>query len=235
MGNAYVSFVSDTDFVECVKWVCEAYPTGLERIDLEFLVKTSVDPFKMLFDMGNGSFGTKTWIENEKIRQTDKTVNNRIGDFHQMLLGKVDGWENLGVGHTTGVDLKKDDNTIFVELKNKYNTMNSSSQSKCFDKLQDITVKFPKVRAYWAYIVSKDGSSGEKMWEYNRQDEHFKDDRIRVIWGKNVYELVTGNPNSLEETWRALPKAIGKFLDSEMKFNRQDLEIIKKFSRHIFE
>ena len=214
--------------------VWEAYPAQIERSEIQVLKETSVDPFKMVFDMGNSGFGTKTWIKNEKIRQADKTVNNRIGDFHQMLLGKVKGWEDLGIGHITELDLRKRDNSVFIELKNKYNTMNSSSQSKCHDKLENVLEKFPKATAYWAFIVSKDGSSGEKVWVYNRHEEHFSDDRLRVIWGKQVYELITENPNALEETWNALPLAINEFIDSKIEFNEQDKKILLELSQYIF-
>ena len=234
MANDYVSFVSDKDFLECVQRVCEAYPAQVERSEIQFLKETSVDPFKMIFDMGNSGFGTRTWIKNEKIRQADKTVNNRIGDFHQRLLGKVKGWEDLGIGHITELDLRKKDNSVFIELKNKYNTMNSSSLSKCHDKLEKVLEKFPNATAYWAYIVSKDGSSGEKVWVYNRQEEHFSDDRLRVIWGKEVYELITENPNALEETWKALPLAINEFIDSKIEYDGHDKKILAELSQYLF-
>lgn len=233
-SNKYVSFLSDKDFLGCVKWVCEAYPKEVKRTEIDFLKETSVDPFKMIFDMKNGGFGTKNWINNEKMRQADKTVNNRIGDFHQRILGKVKGWEDLGTGHITEVDLRKKDNSIFIELKNKYNTMNSSSQSKCRDKLENITIDFPEATAYWAYIISKDGTSGEKIWKYTRKGEEFINQRVKVIYGKKVYELVTGSPNSLEETWIALPQAIEDVIGSKIQFNNQDQEILKEFSRHVF-
>lgn len=234
IGNKYVSYVSDRDFLKCVKWVCDGYPEDVERAEIDFLRETSVDPFKMVFDMVNGEIGTKNWIKNEKMRQADKTVNNRVGDFHQRLLGSVDGWEDLGVGHVTEVDLRKTDNSIFMELKNKYNTMNSSSQSKCRDKLDNISKEFPEATAYWAYIVSKNGSSGEKVWEYTRKGEKFINERVKVIWGKKVYEVVTGNPNALEETWNALPQAINDVIGSEMQINDQDKKILGEFSKHIF-
>lgn len=234
MSNRYVSFVSDSDFLECVKWVCEAYPSEIERTELDFLKETSVDYFKMLFDMFNGDLNVENWLKKEKLRQADKTVNNRIGDFHQMLLGKVDGWQDLGRGHKLGIDLKKSDDSVFIELKNKFNTMNSSSQSRCWDKLEAILEKYPKATAYWAYIISKHGDSGEKVWEYRRHGETFVNNKIKVIWGKNVYELVTGNPNALEETWNALPLAINDLIGSNVVINSKDQKILLELSKHVF-
>lgn len=232
--NKYVSFLSDQDFLKCVKWVCDAYPGDVKRAKIDFLKETSVDPFKMIFDIGNGGFGTGDWIKNEKIRQADKTVNNRIGDFHQMILGSVKGWEDLGRGHVTELDLRKTDNSIFMELKNKFNTMNSSSLSKCRDKLDKVAKDYPNATAYWAYIVSKDGTSGEKVWEYSRKGEKFVNMRVKVIWGTKVYELVTGNPDAMKETWKALPLAISDVIGSENQLNTQDNEILAEFSKYVF-
>lgn len=233
-SNRYVSFISDDDFLECVEWVCNAYPTKIDRTSLEFLEETSVDYFKMIFDMANGDLDIKAWITNEELRQGDKTVNNRVGNFHQMLLGKVEGWEDLGTGHPLEIDLKKEDDSVFIELKNKFNTMNSSSKSKCWDKLEAVAEKYPESTVYWAYIISKNGDSGEKAWEYTRQGNSFFNERIKVIWGKNVYKLVTGDINSLKETWEAIPLAIRDVTCSETKFKEHDHKILTELSKHVF-
>ena len=36
MVNKYVDFVSDEDFLECIKWVCDSYPIN-DKIDM-FLI-----------------------------------------------------------------------------------------------------------------------------------------------------------------------------------------------------
>ena len=98
-------------------------------------------------------------------RQQDKTINNKIGEFHQELLGKVDGWMDLGIGDETEIDLKKEDNTVFIELKNKYNTMNSSSEKTCREKLEKVIEKYPDATVYWAYVISKNYKSEDRIWK----------------------------------------------------------------------
>ena len=51
-----------------------------------------------------------------------------------MILGSVDGWDN----HDAGYDLECDARIILAEIKNKWNTMNSSNrrQSKMIWKLR---------------------------------------------------------------------------------------------------
>jgi hypothetical protein len=223
--NKYVDFVSDEDFLKCVKLVCDSYPEDTANIDMGELQRNTIDPFKVVFDIMNTGMNINSWISNEKIRQNDKTINNKIGEFHQMLLGFVNGWKNLGIGDDTKVDLKKEDNTIFVELKNKWNTMNSDATDKCHDKLANAIRDYPKATAYWAYIISKDGSSGQSVWRYH-DDEN---DRIKKIWGKEVYKMITGRNTALDELWKALPLAISDYLDSKIKFSEDEKQQLGKF------
>ena len=119
--NKYVSFVSDEIFLEEVEKVVDAYATDedLSKTPWEVLSnsKETIDQFKTIFDIYSNRFTLEDWINFEIPRQHDKTVSNRVGDFHQNLLGSVDGWINLGRGDPSGMDLKKEDNSIWIELK----------------------------------------------------------------------------------------------------------------------
>lgn len=212
MSNKYVDFVSDEDFLRCVKWICDSYPKNNgKEVDMKKLQKNTVDPFKMLFDVCNTDVDIETWVKNEEIRQSDKTVNNKVGEFHQKLLGCVEGWEDLETGHFLQIDLKNKENTIFIELKNKHNTMNSSSTDSCRNKLEKIIELYPNAKAYWGFIVTKDGSSGESTWEYQGRN----DKRIKKVWGKKVYELITGDTEALNKLWKAIPIAVKDLLRKE--------------------
>lgn len=228
--NKYVRFVSDEHFLNCVKWVCDSYPEKSDEVDMEKLQKNIVDPFKMIFDIINGKICVDDWIKNEVIRQSDKTINNRIGDFHQKLLGGVTGWTDLGVGDESKVDLMKNDKSVFMELKNKFNTTNSDSLSKVRDKLSLAVTTNPRATAYWAYIIEKDGSSGESDWNYLGDNNL----HIKKIWGANVYEKVTGNRSALEETWKALPKAISDVIGKEHKIGSGDMKKLVDFFQSAF-
>lgn len=223
--NRYVDFVSDEHFLKCVKWVCDAYPVKSEKIDMTALQRNAIDPFKMIFDVINGKICVDDWLKNEVIRQSDKTINNRVGEFHQKLLGGVTGWDDLGIGDLSKVDLRKNDNSIFIELKNKFNTVNSDSLSKVRDKLEMAVKNNPKCNAYWAYILEKDGSSGVSTWIYAGKNEP----RIKKIWGSNVYELVTGDKNALEKTWKALPIAISDLLGQKRELSQTDIKLLSEF------
>jgi len=184
----------------------------------------------MVLDMMNGNIGLKSLLSNEVLRQNDKTSGGRIGDFHQKLLGGVKGWTDLGVGDKTKVDLKKNDNTVFMELKNKYNTVNADSLASVRRKLEKITEDYNGSIAYWAYIVEKNGSSGESEWIYRGNNNP----SIKKIWGNKIYELITGQPDALEKTWLALPLAIKDIRGQKAKISDADMEELKQWFKDAF-
>lgn len=231
--NKYVSFVSDEDFIKCVEHVVNAYlSANTTETPLKILKesKNTIDEFKTLFDVCVNQVGFKGWTNFELIRQNDKTINNKIGEFHQELLGKVDGWVDLGVGDETEIDLKKEDNTIFIELKNKYNTMNSSSTKTCREKLENVINRYPDATAYWAYVINKNYKSEDRIWLYHERE----DERIRRISGDKLYEMITGDSHALEKVFEAIPKAIVDILNEDYKLSKTDQTIMEEYKQYIF-
>jgi hypothetical protein len=231
MTNQYVDFVSDEHFLKCVRWVCDAYLDPSLKLDKTWLQRNGVDPFKMVFDMVVRNRNFESLMEQEKSRQYDKKSGGRIGDFHQKLLGGVKGWVDLGVGDESKVDLKKEDNTIFIELKNKYNTVNSDSLSAVRQKLVKITKDFPNSIAYWAFVIEKNGTSGESEWVYLGDNNP----KLKKIWGSKLYELITGKPDALERTWIALPIAIKDILKDSETISSSDMKELQIWFKDGFE
>ena len=239
--NRYVSFVSDEIFLEEVKKVVDAYATDedLSKTPWEVLSNSreTIDQFKTIFDIYSNKFSLTDWINFEIPRQHDKTASNRVGDFHQNLLGRVDGWVNLGRGHKTGMDLKNEDGSIWIELKNKYNTMNSSSLRDTRFKCEELAEKYPDAKIYWAYIVSQNYESFDKTWEYTDNKEnvvHKVNDNIRNIAGEQVYTLVTGDETAFEQLFDALPKAINDIKKSRYKLSPKDQLVFDNYKQLIF-
>lgn len=231
--NKFVDFVSDEDFLECINHVINIYPNFNNfKTSREVLTKSdnTIDEFKMIFDMCMGQMNIDAWSKFELNRQKDKSINNKVGEFHQKLLGKVDGWIDLGIGDETEIDLKKEDNSIFIELKNKHNTMNSSSKDQCREKLENIIEKYPDAIAYWAYIISKNYKSENKIWIYKQREN----ERIKIISGYKVYELVTGDPKALEKTFNAIPKAIIHLFGEEYSLSKEDKLLLKEYNNMFF-
>jgi len=231
--NKYVEFVSDEDFLECVKHVIDFYLSDEYQEEPMTVLKESkndIDAIKTIFDITVKQIGFDGWANKEMERQQDKTINNKIGEFHQELLGKVEGWVDLGVGDETEIDLKKEDNTVFIELKNKHNTMNSSSTKTCREKLENVIEQYHDATAYWAYIISRKYRSENRVWKYQGRE----DEKIRRISGDLLYEMITGDSNALEKVYEAIPKAIVDLLGEDYKLLPYDEKLMKEFQEFIY-
>ena len=80
---------------------------------------------------------------------------------------------------------------------------------------------------YYAYIVPKKMGSGEQIWKTSQREPHI---HIFEIWGARVYELVTGDEQALQKTWKALPKAI----DDRYKLSPSDRQQLLEFFQAAF-
>ena len=239
--NKYVTFVSDEIFLEEVEKVVNAYANDedLSKTSEEVLInsKETIDQFKTIFDIYSNRFNLNDWKNFEIARQHDKKASNRVGDFHQNLLGRVDGWVNLGRGHPSGMDLKKEDDSIWIELKNKYNTMNSSSLRDTRFKCEELAEKYPNAKIYWAYIVSSNYDSFDITWKYSDNKKgitHELNENIRNIAGKDVYTLVTGDETAFEQLFNALPKAINDIKKTKYNLSPKDQLILEEYKQNIF-
>jgi len=214
----YVSFVTNRQFEKAVRHVLSASDSAKELKNSAVkavkakdiyacgLFDNAIDPFKMKVTISISRKHRQQWLKNEIKRQIDKTFEQKIGEFHQILLGSVNGWVDLGVGDDTEVDLFNKDEEIYIELKNKFNTCNGDSLNKVRDKLEAIVRSSRTASAYWAYIIpNTKNKSDTKVW---KKKGRRLNKRINKCWGSDVYKLVTGKAESLDETYKALPKAI---------------------------
>lgn len=100
---------------------------------------------------------SKENIESLKTAFKQKQKKMKEGELAQTLIGNWIGWEDLGIGHTSGLDCRKKDNTIIMDVKNKWNTCNSGSKKDLFDKLSTYKKENPSTRCVWAIINPKPG------------------------------------------------------------------------------
>ena len=88
-------------------------------------IRNVIDPFLSLVIAS--VFGIQDPKELVKIQNAESALrglSNAIGNFHQQILGSVDGWEN----HDAGYDLECSTRRIVAEVKNKWNTMNAPNR-----------------------------------------------------------------------------------------------------------
>ena len=125
----------------------------------------------------------------ENIKQLEIAFKQRQkqmkeGELAQILIGNWIGWNNLGVGNSSGLDCQKKDNSIIMEIKNKWNTCNSGSAKDVLNKLSNYKKKHPKTRCIWAIVNPK--SNCKKLHE----KIIYKDVEIEKIQGYELFKLV---------------------------------------------
>ena len=115
-----LGFISDQDLYN---HVFETISRLKMSMDLTSFEKNIVDPIKMTIEIHAYQTSPQQAIDREIARQLGKTVEAAVGWFHQNIFRYIKGWEIP----KDGVDVMNTEGTIFGEMKNKYNTMNSSS------------------------------------------------------------------------------------------------------------
>jgi hypothetical protein len=105
------------------------------------------------------------------------------GKFVQEVLGSFPGWESLGEGHETGLDLFNESKGIYIELKNRYNTDNASAKAKNLEKLARQAQN--GYRAIYG-VVNDKTTSGQK------KSIQVEDIEIEYLSADKLFKEITG-------------------------------------------
>ncbi len=231
MSLIELSYITDALLEEAVAKVVFATKKHL-RSGESLNHKNTVDPFSAIFDSMIQNISYSDWVNQERARQAQKTLQNAIGNFHQNVLGFVPGWENLKVGK--GLDLRNDSRNIIAEVKNKHNTMNSSSALATYEKMQKQLDWDPSCKGYTAYCViiipHTKKALNTPFAPTEKGVSRQKREDIRIIDGKSFYELVTGQSDALAHLYNRLPIILAKVLKSSVKLTdiAEYLDLFKK-------
>lgn len=209
MANKYLSYVTDEHFLTCIENLHEAYLRAKNNVTKDNFYKNKIDTIKLSFDAKFNDIDEEDLIQSEVLRQIDKSINNSIGTFHEEVLGGVEGFE---VGKLSGFDIKAKDNSLFADIKNKHNTMNSSSAEALFQKLARYANDYKQAKCYWVQILAK-GSFNEH-WKGEINGKEYSHSRVFKISGDQFYALVSGEDDALYQLYKALPSAISDYLHS---------------------
>lgn len=218
MKNKYVNFISDAHLLNCIANLHKAYLKAKNNISKNSFYSNKVDTIKLTFDSKFNDIDEESLIQAEILRQIDKSINNSIGTFHEQILGGIKGFE---VGNLSGFDIKATDDTLFADIKNKHNTMNSSSAEALFQKLARYADTYKKAKCYWVQILAK-GSFSE-LWKGEINGKEYSHSRVYKISGDQFYALLSSQENALFQLYKALPIVIKDYLNSI----EQDKTVIK--------
>ena len=207
MTNKYVNFISDKHFLECIENLYNSYIKAKEGISQKKFYSNKIDVFKLTFDSKFNNITEEAVIKNEIMRQIDKSINNSIGTFHEQLLGGIKGYK---MGNLSGYDIKATNDTLFADIKNKHNTMNSSAAESLFQKLSHYADNHKKAKCYWVQILAK--NSFCERWSGDINGKEYSHSRVYKISGDKFYALLTGQDDAFFAIYRALPLVISDFL-----------------------
>lgn len=211
MRNYNLGFISDENIYKHVKETVMRYSAS---IDLKAFNKNIIDPIKLTFDSKVYGRTMEEVIASECMRQMDKSNNNHIGYFHQNL------FRYAGNGWTVpeeGFDVVNEEKHIFVEMKNKHNTMNSTSGQKTYIKMQNKIVRDSKATCMLVEAIAT--RSQNKTWIVTVDKERFNNENIRRVSMDKFYEIVFGDAEAFVKMCRALPDIIDDVIES---MNREE-------------
>ncbi len=218
-----VNFISYTDLVKHVSLTIDQYGDKLKSFDLERFNKNIVDPIKLLFDKEVYRQNWETTISNEIFRQRDKSNNNDIGYFHQRIFsyinncvvpenGEMGGWDVI-FSNEEGIDIDGVlVHKIYVEMKNKHNTMNSSSSQRTYIKMQNQIMQDDDCACFLVEAIAK--HSQNIKWAISLDGRQVSHRLIRRVSMDKFYEIITGDPEGFFKLCSNLPGIIAKVVDS---------------------
>lgn len=217
-----LDFISEGDFTRHVQATIEKYGEKLTSYDLKRFNKNIVDPVKLLFDKMVYRSSWEDIIRSEIFRQRDKSNNNSIGYFHQQIFqymkdchvpanGTEGGWDVI-CERADGIDIPEAGRvrTVYVEMKNKHNTMNSAAAGKTFIKMQNQLLRDDDCACFLVEAIA--GRSQNIKWEPSVDGMKVGHRLIRRVSLDQFYALVTGEQDAFYRLCLVLPAVIERAL-----------------------
>jgi hypothetical protein len=226
---AYLSWIADEKIEACVREVLSKGFEGIKKTDKN-LFRNGIDPFSALFDAACHNISLETWMTFERRRQSQKTLQNALGNFHQQVLSKVEGWK---IPEENFIDLVCEDRKIVVEVKNKHNTVKKSDLKVIYDELQEAvmhkTSRYRNYTGYYATVIPSSHARFNRMFtpsDNATQTSKPGNELIREIDGFSFYALVTGQETALQALYQVLPVVIKSVLTEDyfQKFPQNQLD-----------
>lgn len=209
-----LNFISEEDFKNHVRATIMKYGEKLESYDLKRFNSNLIDPVKLLFDKFVYQTSWEEIVSNEIFRQRDKSNNNDIGYFHQNIFSFFNGCEVPQAGwdviyrNPDGIHMPDGDivHTLYVEMKNKHNTMNSASAAKTYIKMQGQILEDDDCACLLVEAIAK--KSQNIKWTTKVDKKNVQHRFIRRVSMDQFYAILTGEENAFYKMCMALPGII---------------------------
>ena len=216
-----LDFISEENFKKHVQATILKYGEKLESFDLKRFNSNLIDPIKLIFDKSVYKTSWEEIVNNEIFRQRDKSNNNDIGYFHQNIFSYFagcevpqEGWDVI-YRNPDGIVMPDGDvvHTLYVEMKNKHNTMNSASSAKTYIKMQSQLLDDDDCACMLVEAIAK--YSQNVKWTTKVDGKSVQHKRIRRVSMDQFYAIVTGDENAFYKMCMALPEVINAVVQEE--------------------
>ncbi len=213
MADYCITFISQENFEKHVAETIKSYNETLKSINLAKFNSNIIDPIKLTFDKALFRKSMEEILELEIHRQRDKSNTNAIGYFHQYMFKYIENCE-VPIHGFDVIFTQKDGTKVYVEMKNKHNTMNSSSGQKTYIGMQNQILKTPNDMCFLVETIAP--HSRNAVWKCSVNGESVSHDKIRRVSMDKFYELVTGIPNAFYQICKQLPITIEKLIKTDV-------------------
>ena len=232
--NWDLKFISEENFRSHVRETIMKYGEKLESFDLKRFNSNLIDPIKLIFDKSVYRSSWEEIISREIFRQRDKSSNNDIGYFHQNIFAYFKGCEVPQSGwdviyrNPDGIELSTGDvvHTIYVEMKNKHNTMNSASSAKTYIKMQGQLLDDDDCACFLVEAIAK--RSQDIAWTTKVDGKNVNHRRIRRVSMDRFYSILTGDNEAFYKMCMVLPETINRVVDEENSVSVPNDTVVKE-------
>ena len=216
-----LDFISEEDFKKHVQETIMKYGEKLKSYDLKRFNSNLIDTIKLIFDKSIYKTSWEEIVNNEIFRQRDKSNNNDIGYFHQNIFSYFKGCEVPQEGwdviyrNPDGIQMPDGDlvHTIYVEMKNKHNTMNSASSAKTYIKMQSQILDDDDCACFLVEAIAK--KSQNIKWSTMVDKKKVQHKLIRRVSMDQFYAILTGEEYAFYRTCMVLPQVIDLVINEE--------------------
>lgn len=225
---SYLNFISDENLIKHVKATLATYNETIKAIDLRKFNSNLIDPIKLTFDSKVYEKTIEQIIVEEISRQRDKTNTNAIGYFHQNIFKYIANCDVPAHGFDI-IWTKANGSKVYVELKNKHNTMNSSSSAKTYMKLSSKALEDDSCGCFLVEIIAK--KSQNISWSMFLDGERVGNERIRRVSIDKFYEMITGDPFAFRNLCLVLPIVFDDIMARSERFTVEEDTVIEELRR----
>jgi competence ComEA-like helix-hairpin-helix protein len=194
-----------------------------------------LDAFSAMVDSYSSNESINEWLEKEKVRQKQKSLQTKMGDLHEIMIRSLKpsiqkqiATPDPKTGNSLRIyDLYDDTNNWIAEIKNKHNTTKGEDRKASFDKLKKgLSLKENGYTAYYITIIRGSHNKVNSLFtpSDNTSGSNLSDSKIKHVDGETFYEMITSDPDGLSKAFDCLKD----LLKEEFRVSSDDDELLGK-------